>query len=344
MAIFLVIGGIPFVTTILLTPLIRYLANRRGVFDRPSSWRRGPLKPRLGGIAIYVGVMIALILSFFLVEQRTQEELRKLWGIIIGATIVTIMGSIDDKRELGALPQFAFQLLASFVAMGSGILIDRFTNPVGASFGDGLIDLPLYAAVVFTLFWMVGAMNTINFIDGLDGLATGITVIASVILFIHSFNSGQYTISLLPLALAGATLGFLPHNFYPARITMGTSGAVFLGFTLASLSIVGGAKAASMLLVLCIPIADAGWIILRRIWLGRSPFQGDRSHIHHQLIDMGLSPRKSVLLLYGMSTASGLLALALPSPLLKLYALAGLVLIFGGFLLFIAQKSLRTTG
>ncbi len=248
------------------------------------------------------------------------------------------MGVLDDGRELGPLPQLGSQILGAGVAIAAGITIDRITNPLGNALENSMFYLPPLMAVGFTLFWIIGAMNTVNFVDGLDGLAAGITIIAAGILFIHSFELTQYSIAFLPLALTGAVLGFLPHNFFPARITMGTSGAAFLGFSLGTLSIIGGTKAATVLLVLGVPIIDTAWIILRRIMSGRSPFRADRSHLHHRLMELGLSQRQIVVLYCVACGLLGSLALLISSRLLKLYVLLGMGVLLVGVLAIVAQK------
>jgi UDP-N-acetylmuramyl pentapeptide phosphotransferase/UDP-N-acetylglucosamine-1-phosphate transferase len=180
--------------------------------------------------------------------------------------------------------------------------------------------MPFWFAILFTLFWIVGMMNTINWLDGLDGVAAGVTLIASGVLFIHTFRLGQLSLALLPLALAGAVLGFLLFNFPPAKIFLG-SGAPLLGFILAVLSIIGGTKAGTALLVLAIPILDVAWQILNRARTGHSPFQADRGHLHHRLYDVGVSNRAIVALYYALSAAFGALALVLPNPVYKMIAL-----------------------
>ncbi|MCL5951548.1 MAG: undecaprenyl/decaprenyl-phosphate alpha-N-acetylglucosaminyl 1-phosphate transferase, partial [Chloroflexi bacterium] len=186
---------------------------------------------------------------------------------------------------------------------------------------------------LFTLFWIVGMMNTVNWLDGVDGLAGGVVAIAGIVLIVHTFRYEQYSIALLPLALVGSVLGFLVFNFYPARIFMGSAGALVLGFVLGVLSIIGAARVAFALLVLGIPILDVAWLIVSRLRAGKSPFIADRSHLHHRLLDHGLSPRAIVLLYYGFSAVSGLLALTLP---LGLYKLIALVIIGLGALLLLA--------
>jgi UDP-N-acetylmuramyl pentapeptide phosphotransferase/UDP-N-acetylglucosamine-1-phosphate transferase len=179
----------------------------------------------------------------------------------------------------------------------------------------------MWFAVLFTLFWLAGMINTINWLDGVDGLAPGVAVIASGVMFVHTYRLQQFSIALLALALIGAVLGFLIYNFYPARIFMGSAGANVLGFTLGVLSIMGGAKVATVLLVLGIPILDVAWQIYNRLRHGKSPFTADRGHLHHRLLDRGLSQRAIVLLYYGLTAMLGALALVLPSGVYKLIAL-----------------------
>lgn len=326
------------VISYLSTPVVRGIAIRFNLLDRPSGRRGKVLKPRLGGLAMYVAFTIAVLSTIPLVEERTSEELLKVAGLLSGATVVLVMGIIDDRYELSPVPQFAAQFTAAAIAIASGIRISQVANPFGEPLTDSMVTLPTELAIAFTFLWIVGAMNVINFIDGLDGLAAGVTTIAAFTFFLHSFGLSQYSIALLPLALAGCTLGFLPHNFFPAKITMGTSGAVFLGYTLSSISVIGGTKAATLLLVLGIPIIDAAWIITRRLMMRQSPFQADRAHLHHRLMEMGLSQPQIVLLLYSLCAVFGTLALVLSTRLMKLYAIVGMVLLVGGILAIIAQR------
>lgn len=334
-AVFLLAAFLSFGTA----PFFRALALGHGFADRPRPRQKGPLKPRLGGLTLYLAFTIAILATMPWVEGRTVEELKKIMALVLGSTVVVAIGVWDDRRELAAWSQLAIQVAAAFLALLGGIIIDAVANPLASGPTDSLIWLPLYVSVPFTILWLVGAMNAVNFIDGLDGLAGGITVIAASILFLRSLDTGQFTIAILPLALAGAALGFLPHNLYPARLTLGTCGALFCGYALASLSVIGGTKAATMLLVLAIPILDTAWIITRRLYERRSPFLGDRIHIHYRLKDLGLSERRIVLLLWTLSALLGTLAIALPSPLFKLYALGGLVVVVGGFLVLLASRT-----
>ena len=203
-----------------------------------------------------------------------------------------------------------------------GLVIDQFNNPFG-----GVIHLPLIVAIGFTLFWIVGFMNTLNWMDGLDGLAGSVTLVAAAVLFFHTFfrppGDPQFTISLLPAALGGAVIGFLPFNWHPARIIMGDVGAMFLGFTLAVISIIGGAKIATALLALWLPILDVAWVIVYRVLNGRSPLKADRGHLHHRLLDLGWTQRQIVLLFTGISAAMGSASLFIHTPELKFFALIG---------------------
>jgi UDP-GlcNAc:undecaprenyl-phosphate GlcNAc-1-phosphate transferase len=305
-----------FVLAFVLTPLTARLAARFGWLDQPAPRRlhRTPT-PRHGGIPLFLAFIAALAVT--LPFPRTDEqELLRLFGLMLGLTVVAIVGAYDDTRELKAPPQFAAQILAAGIAVASGVVIRQIPSP----FGLAPLPLPELFAVAFTLFWIVGMMTTINWLDGLDGLAAGVTVIASAVLFIHTFELKQFSLALLPLALAGAALGFLIFNFPPAKIFLG-SGAYLLGFALAVLSIIGGAKVATALLVLAIPILDVAWQILSRVRAGRSPFEADRGHLHHRLYDFRISSRAIVALYYALTATFGALALILPSPVYKLIAL-----------------------
>ena len=222
--------------------------------------------------------------------------------------------------------------------MALGIGIEVINNP----FGPGVIRFEGIVAAGFTMFWIVGMMNSINWIDGLDGLSSGIALIAAVTLALISLTTqvNQPLIAVLCFALAGALLGFLRWNFYPATIFAGTSGVQFIGYSIAVLSILGSAKVAVALLVLGVPIIDTFWIIVRRLAQRRSPFSPDRSHIHHRMLDLGLSHRQTVLLIYAICIALGLLSLLL-SGINQLYAFLGVFIVFGLILFVPTRGSLR---
>ncbi|MSQ15638.1 MAG: undecaprenyl/decaprenyl-phosphate alpha-N-acetylglucosaminyl 1-phosphate transferase [Dehalococcoidia bacterium] len=328
----------------LLTPLVLSVAKARGFVDRPNPRRLGDPKVRLVGAAIYFAMVATILVTSFIIEGRTNEESVKLLAVLLGTTVMAVMGAWDDKRELGAVTQLLVQLFAASIAVASGVVIDRINNPFGTSLQDSLIYFPPPVAIGLTVVWIVGVINTINFIDGIDGLAAGVTAVAATVLAVHSLQLGQYTIAVLPLALAGATAGFLPHNFYPSKITMGTTGSAVLGYAIGTLSILGGTKAATTLLVLAVPLIDAGWIIVSRIVSGGSPFVGDRRHLHYRLLDMGVSPRQIVLIIYLLSALLGATALLLSSRLLKLYSLIGIGVVVLGVLIVLAMMAVRERG
>lgn len=312
----------PLLLALLLTPLVGRLARRWGFLAVPSEPRhihRQPI-PRLGGVALGVAFLGGLGLTVVLpVERHDPHELGRLAGLAAGGLVVLAMGVMDDRWEMGPLGQFLGTLAAAVVALASGIRIDLINNPLG-----GVSLLSPSVAVLFSLFWLLGMMHTVNWLDGVDGLAAGVAVIFAAILFVHAGHRmvpPQESVALLPLALAGACLGFLAYNFHPSRIFLGSSGAYFLGFAVGALAIIGGAKLATALLVLGVPILDVAWVILYRLRHGRSPFRGDRGHLHHRLLDLGLSQRQIVLVFYAFAALFGLLALLLPGRIHKLVAL-----------------------
>jgi UDP-GlcNAc:undecaprenyl-phosphate GlcNAc-1-phosphate transferase len=238
--------------------------------------------------------------------------------------------------------QLAIQVAACGLAMSQLIFIEYFFSP----FDDRRLDLAPWFAAIFSLFWLMGMTNTVNWLDGLDGLAAGVTAIASLVLFINAafrLDPAQTSVSLLPLALAGACLGFLPWNFHPARVFMG-SGALFLGFTLGCLSIIGGAKAAAVLLVMAIPIMDVAWLIVARIRRGQSPLVGGRDHLHFRLADAGLPQRAIVLGYYAFCAAFGGLTLLVSSKLFKLITLVVLGALAIGIMALAERREARKQG
>ena len=315
------------VTALWATPLALRVALRVGAVDRPAPHHAGALKPRLGGIALYLAFGLAILLPWPWVADRTVEEARRVIGLLLGATVLVVVGAVDDRKDLSAWPQLVAQVLAAVIALLFGIRINQVPNPFGSNLEASVWLLPPGVNELVTVVWLIGAVNAINFVDGLDGLAAGVAVIGAAVLFLHSSQLGQYSVALLPLALAGASLGFLRYNLTPARITLGTSGALFLGFALASQAVIGGTKAATALLVLGLPLLDAAFIVVRRLLQGHAPWRGDRTHLHHRLQQAGLSERQVVLLFYGFSLAAGALALLLSSRLFKLYALGGLTVL-----------------
>ena len=272
----------------------------------------------------------------------------KLWALLAAASFLVVAGALDDRRqpkfhEMSATTQLVIQVVAALGAIAAGVMIVDVRDPTAPAPFGGLVHLPLWAAVLFSLFWIVGMINTVNFLDGMDGLACGVAAIGALILAFVSLRLGQTDVALLCFVLAGAAAGFLPHNLYPARIFMGTSGAWFLGFMLAALAIVGGAKLATALLVIGVPVFDVAVLIVLRA-LSRQPiWQGDRRHLHHRLVDTGLSYRGTLLLYYCLSAAFGMYALAFTNTRsvglgLKLYGLVMLGLVMAALLVFLRQR------
>ena len=305
------------VLSFILTPLVTRAAHRLGVIDRPDP-RRVNLTPvpRGGGLAVALAFLVAVIA--FLIANRTGVVRApssigptELVALLLGGALAAIVGAIDDYWQLRARWQLLGQIAIASLAVVLGATPSAIGSPLGGS-----IDLTGPIGIGFTLVWIVGMINSTNFIDGLDGLSPGIGVVAAITLGLISLTTavgifGQPYVAVLCFALVGSLVGFLRWNFYPASIFVGTAGVMFVGYTLALLSILGAAKVAVALLVLGVPIIDTFWIIIRRIASRRSPFTPDRGHIHHRLLDMGLSHRQSVLLIYGVCVFLGVLALVL---------------------------------
>jgi UDP-GlcNAc:undecaprenyl-phosphate GlcNAc-1-phosphate transferase len=335
---FAVVFGVGLVVALVGTPLAAAWGRRRGIVDKPGPrrWHQGAI-PRTGGIAIFTAFMAAALLAQWLpVPRQDPKELTRFLGIVAGATFLFVVGVIDDRYELPPGPQYLAQAVSGLIAIACVVFIERVMNP----FTDQLYVFPYPFVVAFTLVWIMGMINTINFLDGLDGLAAGVGAIISAILAVHMLREGQYSVALLPLALLGATLGFLPFNFSPARIFLG-SGSLVLGYLVATLGIAAGAKLALLLLVLSIPIVDVAWLMVSRLRAGQSIGQADRRHLHYRLLDLGLSQRQVVLLYYAYCIILGTAALLINSRLLKLGTLVLLGLVTVVFLTWLARHTLR---
>jgi UDP-GlcNAc:undecaprenyl-phosphate GlcNAc-1-phosphate transferase len=328
--------------SLVLTPLVRRLAIRLGNVDHPGGRRvnKTPV-PRGGGVAVAISFLLVALGGIWFNGQtgdvpvpRTIEP-AELIGLLAGGVVATALGVLDDTFQLRARWQLLGQLVLAVLAVLAGITVTFIANP----FGPGIIPLTGPFAIGFSMLWIVGMINSINFIDGLDGLSSGITVIAAVTLGLISLTTEirQPFIGILCFGLAGSLLGFLRWNFHPATIFIGTSGVMFVGYTLAVLSILGTAKVAVVLLVLGVPIIDTFWIIVRRLAAGSSPFTPDRGHIHHRLLDLGLSHSQTVLVIYGLCILLALLSLVL-SGTQQLYSFMGLALIFG-LVLFLVNRN-----
>jgi UDP-GlcNAc:undecaprenyl-phosphate GlcNAc-1-phosphate transferase len=319
-----------------VTPLVRRFVVHHEVVDLPEERRVNTIPiPRAGGLAIAAGFLLTSA-GFLLANQALEIvwlsiPANELAALLLGGAAAAALGAIDDFLDLRARWQLVGQVGLAVFAVATGIVIDYINDP----FGPGIIRFGEPFAAGFTIFWIVGMINSINFIDGLDGLSSGIALIASVTLGLISLSTqvGQPIVAILCFALAGSLLGFLRWNLHPATIFSGTSGVQFVGYTLAVLSILGTAKVAVALLVLGVPIIDTFWIIVRRLTQGRSPFSPDRNHIHHRLLDLGLSHRQTVFVIYGMCLVLAVLALVL-SGVDQLYAFIGVFLV-SGLVLFI---------
>ena len=253
-----------------------------------------------------------------------------------GGALAALMGAVDDLFDLRARWQLLFQLILAGVAVALGVGVGVVSNP----FGPEPIPFGTPFAIAFTVVWIVGMMNSLNFIDGLDGLSTGIALIAALTLGVLSFTEQvrQPYVAVLCVVLAGGLLGFLRFNFQPASIFQGTSGVMFIGYTLALLAILGTAKVAVALLVLGVPIIDTFWVIVRRLLAGRSPFTPDRGHIHHRLLDLGLGHRGTVLLIYAICASLGVMSLVV-STATQVYAFLGALVVFGLVLFLLTRGS-----
>ena len=302
---------VSFAFTFATTPLVRRFAFKIGAIDIPNDNRRMHKKPtpRIGGLAIIFGFTVATLCF--------AQPSRQLYGTLAGAAIIAVMGVIDDCKNLPAKLKFVIQIIAALVVVFAGdIKIDVFTNPNFLSDNPYWV-LPEWLSVTLTVIWIVFITNAVNFIDGLDGLAAGVSAIMSISLVFISIRVGEYSIAILGIALMGSCFGFLPFNFNPAKIFMGDTGSTFLGFMLATLSIQGVFKSYAVisfavpLLILGLPLFDALFAMIRRILRGQSPMTADRGHLHHRLVDMGFSQKQTVFILYAISGVLGITAVLL---------------------------------
>jgi UDP-GlcNAc:undecaprenyl-phosphate/decaprenyl-phosphate GlcNAc-1-phosphate transferase len=354
------------ISTALLTPPVMRWCTRRGWLAYPGGRRtHARPTPQIGGIAIYAGFVLAVLTTFALERVvpglvRGPFETLRVWLLLAGATLLVLVMWLDDVRELTPLAKLAGQIAAALLAVGPflwdptlypdlrgaptearGIILTAFNLPW---FGQvNLYQISPLLAVGATIFWLVALDNTVNFSDGLDGLAAGVSLIAALMLALHALrlDPPQLSVALLPLALAGACAGFLFFNFPPARVFMGDSGAEFLGFTLGVCAIIGGAKLATVLLVLGVPIIEVAWLIITRVRDGRSPAHGGRDHLHHRLLDLGWPARRVLWFYYALSASFGLLGIVSTSPVVKLVALIALIAIVVGVLVYATQRAPR---
>lgn len=305
---FLVAAGV----ALLVTPGVIWFAAKTGAMDKPNARKvhKKPI-PRIGGIGIWIAFMIGMLVVSFFTEIPEDQEF-ELIGLMVSGTLIVLIGVIDDYTNLPAKVKLAGQIIAACVlVIGFGVRVDFVTDP----FGD-YIYLE-WLAIPATLFWIVGITNTVNLIDGLDGLAAGVSAIAAVTICVVALQQDILFIAVVTACLAGAAVGFLYYNFNPARIFMGDSGSMFLGFILAGVSIIGAVKSAATIalivpiLALGLPILDTSFAIVRRYRGGVPIFKPDKGHLHHRLLDLGFTQRQAVLLMYTISAVLGLSAVTL---------------------------------
>ncbi len=294
------------VITTAVTPIAIWIAPKIGAVDIPKDARRMHTKPmpRFGGIAIFAGTIASVLIYLPMTE--------KVLGVAIGGTMIFLVGVVDDLKTMPAKVKFLCQIVCAGVLYLFDVRILHISNPFRE--GDLIFFHPVVSLIV-TVLWVVGITNTINLIDGLDGLAAGVSTISAVAIAYVAYIHGVYGITIAMLALAGGTAGFLPYNFNPAKIFMGDAGSLFLGFMLASLSLISPFKKATFVamivpvLVLAVPIFDTAFAILRRLWNRRPIMEADKGHLHHRIIAAGFSQRRTVLTIYAISGVMGVAAI-----------------------------------
>jgi len=289
---------------VLLTPAVGGMARLLGVVDAPGGRRlnRSPV-PRLGGLALFLGIFVPA-LAFLPFGRETR-------GLLLGAAVAVTVGAVDDFRGLRWFEKLGGQLVAAGIPVWFGIWVDRFTFPL-----LGVHRLPEWAGAPLTILWIVAIMNIVNFLDGLDGLAAGVSGIAGLTFSVIALSLAKPDAAILSAIVFGACVGFLRHNFYPARIFMGDSGALLLGFVLATIAIQGLLKTAATvalffpLLVLAVPIVDTTFVVMRRIKHGEPVFEGDQAHLHHRFLRRGFSQRRAAFTIWAwcLSLAGAALA------------------------------------
>lgn len=308
--------ALAFIVSFLMTPVARWIAPKIGAMDIPKDNRRMHTKamPRFGGMAIYLGAMTSIF-----VFLRGNEHLL---ALMIGGTLIYAMGVVDDLTDLDARIKFGFQTFVAVLMYFMGLRIEFITNYFG---GGGHWQFGTAVGFVVTVLWIVGITNTINLIDGLDGLAAGVAAIAALsiayVAYIHGDRYGMMVVCVGMMAIAGSSLGFLPFNFYPAKLFMGDSGSLFLGFMIAIFAVISPLKRSTLLavivpvLVLGIPIFDTAFAIVRRLILRKPIMSPDKEHLHHHLMRLGYGQRRAVLMIYGICAIMGMAAIIMSRDL-----------------------------
>lgn len=315
-----IIFCITFGLALVLTPLAIKLARPIGALDVPEDNRRmhDVTMPRFGGFAIYISSMTGILIMLSYGHNGSISG-RMMTGILIGGTIMFIMGAVDDIRNLPARYKLIGQVFCACLLFAFDVRTQLITNP----FTGQAVKIATVVSFLITVLWVVGISNTINLIDGLDGLAAGLSLIATLAIAYMAYIHGRYEVSIAFMALAGSCLGFLPFNFHPAKTFMGDCGALYLGFMIAALSLIGPMKSYTLLatalpvFVLALPIIDTFLAIIRRRRGGRSIMEADKGHLHHRLLSVGLGHTRTVLTLYCISAIMGMAAVMISRDLLK---------------------------
>ena len=324
---------IPFLAAFILTfiqmPFTIKLAKKKGFLDVPKDERRVHKEP------IPVGGGIAMVISVTILMLYYLSINKGLIMTLLASLVIAFSGLYDDKEDLSPKLKFLFQILAGVLLVLGGMKIEFVTNPFDSH--DALLILNILSIPV-TIFWVCGITNTINLIDGLDGLASGVSMICAISMFFITYRMGRYEVSMVCALVAGACLGFLPFNFNPAKIFMGDTGALYLGFMLSYISISGFLKQAAILmifvpvLILGVPVFDTAFAMVRRKLSGKSMVEADKGHLHHRLLKMGLNQRQTVVILYSISAIFGVLA----NLISRFHSSIALVISLGVLLIIIA--------
>ncbi len=329
-AIFRTVAGfvIAGILSFVLSPVAKRIAHKIGAIDVPKDERRMHKEPipRLGGLAVFFAFLVTV-----LVLVPVDMEFR---GILLGSVMIVVLGVIDDARPLPAILKFVVQILAALVVVFHGTRIDVISN-LNILSPSTYLNLGNWS-IPITVFWIVAVTNAVNLIDGIDGLSVGVCTITSISLLVIAAIVLEFNVMVITAAVAGACVGFLPYNVNPAKMFVGDTGATFLGFILATLSIQGMFKTYAILslaipfLILGLPIFDTAFAIGRRLLKGKNPMSPDRGHVHHRLIDMGFSQKQTVLILYLVSAILGVAAILLASsgaPRALLFVIAVVVVV-----------------
>lgn len=313
---------------VVMTPLSMRAGERHGLVDRPGGRRQhGRVVSRLGGLGLAGGFFLALGAGFFLTPLPGAHDTWMHWlGLTLGALLLLVVGVTDDARELSPRAQYAGYLAAALIAFAFGIRLESFNNPLNNQY----VYLPLVLSFPLTLLWITGMIVTVNWLDGLDGLATSVSIVLTAVLTVHVLRGATTTwVATATSALLGAGLGFLLYNLPPARVFLGSNGAFLIGYLLACLGIIAGGRVATVLLVMGIPILDTAWTIWERWREHQDARRGDRRHLHYRLLDHGLSNRQILVLYIGFCVIFGAINLLLSPRLVKLALLT--LLVFGTF-------------